>query len=145
MQNEFLHLAKKYDTTTAKIIPLLVPYINSFIFIQQRWPIYIERVLLIFLYHYFNTCKEMRVSPETLIGIYFKYYVKSLVFFHGLKKKNVESWSMYLVSTCSKVCRLYICADFWVTGWPYSDLRGVKGVWTFYLCKVDKKACFFLA
>ena len=45
MQNQFLqlHLEKKDDTTTPKIISLLVPYI----ILQQEWHIYIEGVLLI--------------------------------------------------------------------------------------------------
>ena len=42
MQNQFIHLAKKYATTTPEIISLLVPYISSFT-LQEGWRIYIER------------------------------------------------------------------------------------------------------
>ncbi len=45
MQNQFIHLAKKYATTTAEIISLLVPHISSFT-LQEGWHTYIECVNL---------------------------------------------------------------------------------------------------
>ncbi len=46
MQNQFIHLAKKYATTTPEIISLFVPYISSFT-LQEGWHIYIEWVNLL--------------------------------------------------------------------------------------------------
>ena len=64
MQNQFIHLAKTYATTTPKIISLLVPYSVAlrcnFDFVQL-------------LYHYFNTGKEegllQKESESTLLDM----------------------------------------------------------------------------
>ena len=70
MQNQFLHLAKKYATTTPKIISFPLPYISSFILQQDLHILYWRcRSISDFmqsLYDYFNKlpAKKEGYSPE---------------------------------------------------------------------------------